>query len=258
MRQKKSPTRITLLLDTIAGAPSGRARRRFYTFDTLREKVSRVGAATVWDKVVQLHALVLGWYENRDYYHKVGYLVAVGDRFSNVVSLASGKTKSEFGALLDRKISETLELTPSKVTELDYESDALKCSRLLLLMNVETVRRMKDSGERYSFRIHRSQVWSLEHIHAQHAESLTKVEQWKEWLRLHQDALVKLPQICEDKRQELLIRIENVGNTIERQAFQDLARDIAAEFTRVDSSPAAASHPAHAFVEPRAPRGWPQ
>ncbi len=62
-------------------------------------------------------------------------------------------------------------------------------------MNVETVRRMKDSTERYSFRMHRRQAWSLEHIHAQHAESLTTAEQWKEWLRLHRDALLDLPTV---------------------------------------------------------------
>ena len=241
----ESPTRITLLLDTIAGGRGG-ARRRFHTFDVLREKVGQHGAETVWNEVVQLHALVLGWYENRDYYHKIGYLVAVGHRFSDLVSLASGKAKSEFGALLDRRISGTLNLTPSEVTELDYESNNQKCRNLLLLMNVETVRRMKDSGERYSFRIHQSQVWSLEHIHAQHAESLTKAEQWKEWLRLHRDALVGLPSISESERQDLLSRIEDVGDTIERQVFQELARDVASAFTHVGSSPAATSHPMHA------------
>ena len=36
-----SPTRITLLLDTLAGGPRGRVRPRFHTFDVLREKVDR-------------------------------------------------------------------------------------------------------------------------------------------------------------------------------------------------------------------------
>ena len=243
----ESPTRITLLLDTIAGGPRGRARQRFHTFDALRERVAQHEVETVWNEVVQLHALVLGWYESRDHYHKVGYLVTVDHhRFSDLVSLASGKAKSEFGALLDHQISETLNLTPSEVTELSYESDSQKCSRLLLLMNVETVRRMEDPGERYSFRIHRSQKWSLEHIHAQHAESLTKAEQWKEWLRLHRDALDGLPSNNDDERQKLIDRIEAVGDKIERQTFQELARDIAAKFTLVDSSPEAASHPMHA------------
>ncbi len=242
----ESPTRITLLLDTVVGGPRGLARPPFHTFDSLREKVGRNGAETVWNEVVELHALVLGWYESRDYYHKVGYLVAVGQRFSDLVSVASGKARSEFDALLDGRISNTINLTPSEVSELNYELDPEKCRRLLLLMNVETVRRMKYSGERYSFRIHRSQVWSLEHIHAQHAESLTKEEQWKEWLELHRVALDGLPLKDDDERQKLIVRIEEVGHSIKRQTFQELARDIAAAFTRVDSSPAAASHPMHA------------
>ena len=240
----ESSTRITLLLDTIARDHRGRARKQYQTFDALREMVDKYGAKKVWDKVVQLHALVLGWYENRDHYHKVGYLVAVGDhRFSDLVSLVSGKPKSEFDALLDRRISDTLNLTRSKVKELSYESAKRKCSRLLLLMNVETVRRIKDTGERYSFRIHRRQGWSLEHIHALHAESLTKAAQWKEWLRIHRDALVDLPKIREKKRQELLSRIKEVGEKIDRQAFQELARDIAKAFTLSD----AASPPEHAL-----------
>ncbi|HTE41598.1 MAG TPA: DUF262 domain-containing protein, partial [Steroidobacteraceae bacterium] len=110
-----SPTRITLLLDTLAGGPRGRARPQFHTFDVLREKIEQSKPETVWNQVVQLHALVLGWYENRDHYHKIGYLVAVGQRFSDLVAIASGKTKSEFEAVLDSRIRQNLDLTPSKV-----------------------------------------------------------------------------------------------------------------------------------------------
>ncbi|WP_437611907.1 DUF262 domain-containing protein [Sorangium sp. So ce834] len=241
----ESPTRITLLLDTIAGGPRGRARPRFHTFDVLREKGEQSSPTAVWDQVVDLHARVLGWYEKRDHYHKIGYLVAVGQRFGDLVALARGRTKSEFGAALDDLISDTLDLTPSGVTTLSYESDARTCARLLLLMNVETVRRMKDSTERYSFRNHRGQPWSLEHIHAQHAESLTKAEQWKEWLRLHREALADLPSFDEVRREELLRRIDNVGDKIDRQVFQELARDVVAAFTRVDASTATTEHSVH-------------
>lgn len=240
-----SPTRITLLLDTLAGGPRGRARPRFHTFDVLRVKVEESDADTVWNEVVQLHALVLGWYENRDHYHKVGYLVTVGQRFSDLVTLAAGKTKSEFHAILDDRIRETLDLTLSGVTVLSYETDAQKCSRVLLLMNVETVRHMKDSAERYSFRIHRSQAWSLEHVHAQHAESLTKAEQWNEWLRLHREALTELVVIDDAQRAELLARIDGVKGKLDRPRFQALARDVAAVFTLADTSGAAAAHSMH-------------
>ncbi|HTE43157.1 MAG TPA: hypothetical protein VK629_20205, partial [Steroidobacteraceae bacterium] len=139
------------------------------------------------------------------------------------------------------------DLTPSKVKELSYLSDTQKCADLLLLMNIETVRRVKGSTERYSFRIHRRQQWSLEHIHAQHAESLTKAEQWKEWLRLHRDALLTLGSFDEASRKALLRRIDDVGDKIDRQNFQDLARDVAAIFTLSDASAVAASHSVHSI-----------
>jgi hypothetical protein len=239
------PTRITLLLDALAGGPRGRARPRFHTFDVLRARVEQGSAEAVWNDVLQLHALVLGWYENRDQYHKVGYLVSTGRRFGDLVALAAGKTKSGFDDLLDAEIAATLDLTPSAVAALSYESNAPKCSRLLLLMNVETVRRMKDSSERYSFRMHRQQAWSLEHIHAQQAEGLTKADQWKEWLRLHREALAALPAADVARRDELLDRIDNVRDDIDRQAFQRLSRDVAAMFSVAERAGAPTPHSVH-------------
>lgn len=242
-----SPTRITLLLDALAGGPRGRARPRFHTFDVLRKKVEQGMPDAVWNEVVQLHALVMGWYDNRDQYHKVGYLVALGRRFGDLVALASDKTKSEFASLLDAEIRDTLDLTPSAVAALGYEADAHKCSRVLLLMNVETVRRMKDSSERYSFRLHRQQAWSLEHIHAQQAEGLTKADQWKEWLRLHREALAELPSVDPVRRDELLCRIDEIGDGIDRPVFQGVARDVAAMFTLVEGTALSTAHSVHSI-----------
>lgn len=240
-----SPTRITLLLDTLAGGPRGRARPSFHTFDVLRARMEQSAPEAVWNEVVQLHALVIGWYENRDQYHKVGYLVATGERFGDLVALAAGKTKSGFNALLNEKIREKLNLTPSEVAALSYEPDAPKCLRLLLLLNVETVRRMKDSSERYSFRMHRKQAWSLEHIHAQQAEALTKADQWMEWLRLHREALAELSAVDPARRDELLARIDDAGAGIDRQVFERLAREVAAMFTPADVAAASATHGIH-------------
>jgi hypothetical protein len=243
------PTRIALLLDTAAGGPRGRLRPRFHTFDVLRQKMKESSPEAVWNQVVDMHALVLGWFENRNIYHKVGYLVAVGHRFSDLVAVAAGRTKSSFEALLDDRIRDTLDLTPSGVTELSYETDAHKekCARLLLLMNVETVRRLQHSMERYSFRLHREGEWSLEHIHAQHAEALTKAEQWKEWLRLHREALADL-SIDHASRDALIARIDAIGENVDRQIFQDLARDVTAAFTLADSSSSAAVHSVHSVT----------
>ena len=205
---------------------------------------------TVWNQVVDMHALVLGWFENRDHYHKIGYLVAVGNRFGDLVELAAGRSKSSFEAMLDALIGDTLDLSPSGLMALSYQTDAdkEKCARLLLLMNVETVRRVDHSTERYSFRLHGEGAWSLEHIHAQHAEGLTKAEQWKAWLRLHREALADLSSVDEARRDELIAKIEAVEDHIDRQTFQDLARDVTAIFTLADASAPGSVHSVHSVT----------
>ncbi|MBL0143817.1 MAG: DUF262 domain-containing protein [Betaproteobacteria bacterium] len=245
-----SPTRITLLLDTLAGGPRGRDRPRFHTFDMLRQQIEERSPQAVWNEVVDLHALVLGWFANRDIYHKIGYLVAVGHRFEDLVMLADQCAKSTFEALLDERVRNSIDLSASGVRELTYDTDAGydKCARLLLLMNVETVRRMEHSTERYSFRMRGAKEWSLEHIHAQHAESLTKVEQWKEWLRLHREALVTLPATDEQRRDALIARIDDVRDDIDRPAFHVLARDVADMFTLADSASATPLHSVHSIT----------
>jgi hypothetical protein len=228
------PTHITLLLDTVAGGPRGRARPRFHTFDQLRSHMEAGSPDAVWEQIVDLHALILGWFDNRDHYHKVGYLVAVGHHFSELVELAKNRTKSDFEALLDARIRETLNLSPSGVTALSYENPGhrQKCNWLLLLMNVETVRRIKDSTERYSFRAHGLvKDWSLEHIHAQQAESLNKAEQWKEWLRLHRAALAALPVANPTPRDELIVKIDASIEEIDREKFTAIAQEVTNLFT---------------------------
>jgi hypothetical protein len=249
-RADDCPTRITLLLDTLAGGPRGRERPRFHTFDTLRQQIESSSPEAVWNRVVDMHALVLGWFENRDHYHKIGYLVAVGHRFGDLVKLAAERTKSSFSELLDARIRDTLDLSPSGVTELSYETDAHKekCARLLLLMNVETVRRMEHSTERYPFRLHGAETWSLEHIHAQHAESLTKAEQWREWLRLHREALAALPGVDQERRDTLITKIDAARDQIDRQSFHDLARDVTDIFTLADASSSASLHSVHSVT----------
>ena len=191
------PTHISLLLDTraelLAEAPPG-PRPQFFTFETLRHEITQPGSK-FWDRVVDLHSLIVGWYEDRNLYHKIGYLVATGHSFLEMVNLARDKTKSEFDRALSELIRTDLALKASDVGDLSYNVDKekAKCADLLLLMNVEATRRMQDSTERYSFQRHAEGTWSLEHIHAQSAESLNRAEQWTAWLKAHQSALLSLP-----------------------------------------------------------------
>lgn len=217
-------THISLILDTLAGGPRGHERPLFHTFETLRDRIE-VDPQGFWRDVVDLHSLVLGWYDDRNLFHKVGYLTAVGRTFGELVALSKGKGRSAFETALDDEIRAHLDLTAAKLVELSYSSS--KTFDVLLLMNVETIRRLQDSSERYSFKAHATGGWSLEHIHAQNAEALQKEEQWRAWLTSHKAALADIPDLDEGRRASLIGRIEEVlSGSLNGQSFTALEHEI--------------------------------
>ena len=247
------PTRITLLLEVLAGQAIDDTPGNFLVFDELRRRLEKsVRPQDVWNDVVSLHATVMGWFRSHDLYHKIGYLITVGRSFAELVNLARTLTKREFEALLDDRIKHALDLTPSEAASLSYEraGDWIKAERLLLLMNVETIRRSRHSMERYPFRSHKAQDWSLEHIHAQHAQSLNKAEQWREWLHLHRNALESL-SVTEreriDTRNRLLDRLRNLSDEIGGSTFNELAAEIQAFFSLVEEGAGEAMHSVHSI-----------
>lgn len=230
------PTRIALLLDVLAGADGSAGQRAFATFDSLRARVTASSAQEVWNEVLGLHALLTGWYASHDLYHKIGYLIAVGMPVATLVGLARGVTKRRFEAELDGLIRDELSLSPSEAAELNYEtrSSWQKAERLLLLMNVESVRRNRNATERYPFRAHKARSWSLEHIHAQNAQVLNKAEQWREWLRLHRDALTAISvsdEAREATRLVLIRAIDALPSDLQGNAFSKIAGDVSGFFS---------------------------
>lgn len=224
-------TRIELLLDTIADATSGERpqhRPPFHTFETLRPLIA-ADPQELWDQVVDLHSLVLGWYDDRNLFHKIGYLVAAKQAsFFDIVALARGTAKSAFERALNALITKSLDLPWHGVAALTYGGG--KTGRALLLMNVETVRRNEYSSERYSFSAHARRLWSLEHIHAQNSQGLNTVEQWTSWLKEHRKALDAL-EISSDARAALQGRIDAALPTITSDTFEALHSEVVALFT---------------------------
>lgn len=217
-------THISLLLDTIARRDAHRDPP-FHTYETLRQMVETTSPETVWSQVVDLHSLVLGWYDDRDLYHWVGYLIATGTSFLELVDLAKDRPKSTFASMLLSRISLQLNLTEAALQDLTYaQPDTAEAA--LLLMNVETVRRTHGSTERYSFLEHASGAWSLEHIHAQNAERLNRADQWSEWLRLHAEALSGMPAVTSSERDDLQARIAEARSAITEAKFRALEQEL--------------------------------
>ncbi len=147
-------------------------------------------------------------------------------------------TKNELREGLNAKIVGRLNLARDQIDELEYGGDYQKCSRVLLLFNVESTRRLKDSFERYPFNAHKEHRWSLEHVHAQNAEELVKKEQWQEWLREHAKALRRLRVSEADtaERDALAVAIDAGVGDVTKESFAALSARVISMFSRLDAA----------------------
>lgn len=184
-------TRIDLVLDLISGKKDGN-REKYYTFFKFDEMRKEKSLDTIWRKIQQTFLTLKDWYENHELYHKIGYLIASGMMtLQEIFDIAENKTKDEFKGCLDDYIKKSIEIS-GNYSELSYEKplDQKKITTLLLLFNVESVRRNGEHTQwfpfdKYKFGRNGRVVWSLEHIHAQQSEGMRTQEMWKEWIKLH-------------------------------------------------------------------------
>lgn len=192
------PTRIDLILDLMAGKTKidREAYKTFFYFD---DKIKSLTATStpepllgVWNEVYHLFLTLREWFTDHDSYHKIGYLITTGTEVQKIYNTwRNGDSeyplsKDQFQAELDRMIRESIAIEDKEgLLALSYETDKAKLQKVLCLFNVETERIMDEGKRRFPFDKHKESFWSLEHIHAQNAEILTKNQDIRSWLESH-------------------------------------------------------------------------
>lgn len=211
----KYATRIELIFNMIANKMA-HEKEKFFTFYYFNDRMKGESKTEIWKEILEYYLVLKEWFEKRDIYHKVGYLITVGYNLRTLIDETKGLSKSQFEASLDAKIINSLELTSDGLLDLNYSNKhhKPKIENLLLLFNVETTRLLKNTGEKYSFEAHKRKGWSLEHIHAQNSVGLNKKEDQQEWLNLHKKSLKNLHSLRNNNR-EILTLIERIDANFE-------------------------------------------
>lgn len=142
------PNRIDLLFDLMAG---GKSRDKYATFFYFNNKIKEgEKKQDVWKDIVAYFARLKEWYGNREVFHKVGFLVSVGNKdkaLINLLNSTAGKKKDEVSVYLDSEIKE--EIKEVILGELTYQSK--NTHQVLLLFNVLSVMNVKDESLRFPF-----------------------------------------------------------------------------------------------------------
>lgn len=215
-------SRIELLFDIIAGKKDGETDKlfTFLYFNKLLEGKSREEMLEQWVEIKKAFLTFRDWHNNLEYYHKIGYLVAVGDEHTlqTLYEESRKKTKREFREeVLDKKIKESIKF--------DYQqlcySKPKETTDLLLLHNVISVLNLQNPAQRFPFHLFKGKNhgWSLEHIHAQQSETLSKDKQWVDWVGIHLKSL---------------LRMESAGQfseeTVQNKMFEELKQEMQSVF----------------------------
>lgn len=185
-------TRIELLFDMASYKRNNKADP-LSIFLFFLEEAQTGSLRDLWLKIERYYLTLCEWFKDKNLYHKVGYLVAVGEQLPALVEISLQEKKNRLEEELDKRIREKVAFDISTLSY-DNNGDYKKITQLLLLFNVESIRANQHSYEFYPFRFHKQTRWSLEHIHAQASESMdrTKKEGWKQWLADHQVVLEEL------------------------------------------------------------------
>lgn len=171
-----------------------------------------------------------GWYEDHDLYHRIGYLITSGTSLHKIFALSKDKKKSEFNESLDELIKKSVAIS-GNYAELSYEKslDYKRISTLLLLFNIESVRRSDGHAQRFpfdQFKHHKGSnvTWSLEHIHAQQSEGMKTQDVWKKWLELHIPSVESIG----GEHSELIDEMQGAINAdkLERTVFESIQQKV--------------------------------
>lgn len=187
----------------------------------------------LWDEVKTYFNTFMEWYNSKDesnryiYFHLIGFLLQIEGNSNNIdeiKKLAKENTKSDFINVLIDKIKNYF--GEIDFNEIGYDENKEKAKNILLLFNV--ISTMNSGFIKFSF--DRISSWSLEHIHAQQSEEITR-EKDKRLLLTEQfvDPFIIKDEHLKNKIENLLSKSE-----INQNSFSEIQNKIFKMYSDTD------------------------
>ncbi|MDI3479188.1 MAG: hypothetical protein PWQ14_334 [Rikenellaceae bacterium] len=136
-----------------------------------------------WKEIKRTFQTIEEWFEDRELYHKVGFLITAGEKITELLNNAQKRQKNDFKKFLDSKITEKVKCDNLK--ELEYGKDNLRIKNILLLHNILTMLSNENETSRFPFdrfKKEKKEKWDIEHIHAIATEMPKNKQHRIDWL----------------------------------------------------------------------------
>ena len=189
---------VVTLLNT--EVPKGVPYYTFHVFNTVIEKSFYSGESKeeiinkLWKQIFEVYQTLVEWYENRKFYHYIGYLLTTGITIKELFRESYNKNKKEFEDYLLSRIADQFQNID--VDKLNYTKNKKEITRTLLLFNIFTLQNDENSNQRFDFERYKKDQWDIEHIHAKQNELPMNKDEQNELLQefkqfVDDDGLVK-------------------------------------------------------------------
>lgn len=162
-QKAKSSNRIEFIFDLMNSEKD--LNDPYSTFRFFNKKFSKGNHDELvanWEEIKRYYQRFSEWYNERDLYHKIGYLIS-----SDIIDIkelyeeSDSYTKSEFKEFIDHKIK--LDFKNIDISELQY-ADSKNVRKTLLLYNILTMLNSDKDNAYFPFDMFKNENWDIEHI----------------------------------------------------------------------------------------------
>jgi uncharacterized protein with ParB-like and HNH nuclease domain len=165
-------TRIEYIFDLISHKKA--EDEKYFTFhkfngmfDEYKDENNNPEIDVIWLTIKKYFLTFEEWFNERELYHLVGYLVATGCQIEELKTNSEQSTKTEFKLYLHEKIRKLIDYD---ISTLEYKNPLVKS--VLLLFNIQTIISNTKSNIRFPFDKFKTENWDIEHIRSQTTKSI--------------------------------------------------------------------------------------
>lgn len=219
------PTRIEFIFNLIAVTPHTHTYSTFQFFnDKFKSKTDlELKIEKYWKEIKKLFLTLEEWYNDRELYHKIGYLIEIGVDIKAILQAKTEITsKTVFLVWIDKQISSKFETV--HLDKIGYPNRHVR--EVLLLHNIQTMLDNSNESSRFPFDRFKKEDWDVEHIHAIATKVSIKKELQATWLT---NNFVKTEQHSDEEKNALIASIKDANTPVEEVLFEELVHYVLGE-----------------------------
>ena len=206
------------------------------------EKRFKEGTNLDWLEVKNTFNKFVEWYEDKELYHYVGFLIVSKIKsLLEIIEISKGISKSNFKEKLINSIKNEFKKTRKdeynteyyvyQLENLDYSDSRKECERLLVLLNINYyIKNLSDN--KFPFELYKLEKWSVEHINPQNPREFENVGTIKKWLSHNKEYFEEI----NNKTATILKQITNVATYFDRINFDDKRKLSDLKFDKVKTT----------------------